>query len=77
MNKTSAAARRKQLLALIKEHGYAPGAEDGKNLRAFAERIGYAHGSVRQWASDTKYYPSSHTMRTIKLLLSQPSPPTE
>jgi hypothetical protein len=73
MNKTSASARRRELKALIAEHGYASNAEDGKNLRVFAERVGYAHGSVRKWVANTKYFPSRHTLRTIRLLLTQPT----
>jgi len=71
MNKTTQAARRRELIRLMHKHGYEADSEDGNNVRAFAEKVGYSYGSVRQWIANTKHYPSRHTLRTIKLLMSQ------
>jgi hypothetical protein len=70
MGKKALAARRQEFLSLMAEHGYSPGSEDGKNIRAFAERVGFDYGTARQWRCGSST-PSRHALRTIKLLLNQ------
>jgi len=70
MSKKAQAQRRKEFLSLMDEHGFSAGAEDGKNIRAFAEATGFSYGTARQWKCGSST-PSRHALRTIKLLLNQ------
>jgi len=75
MSKKALAARRKEFLSLMDEHGFLPRNDDqGKTVKAFASRVGFDYGTVRQWRCGSRT-PSRHSMRIIKLLLNQ-SPAT-
>ena len=63
-----AAARRAELLAMMTSHGFGPWGEGGKTTKAFAEKIGYSYGTLRQWTSGARV-PSRYSLRAIKLLL--------
>ena len=68
MNPQVADARRAELLELMSGHGFSARSEEGKTTKAFAERVGFSYGTMRQWTSGARA-PSRRALRAIRHLL--------